>query len=327
MAATSFQQNKQKHLFAKKSIINKDYLVALILSCVLLVLDYKQNLSPLKMRADTDYTKSMPRQKITAKLMHSLRYAISIVSSPVQLSVDAPKYLAQHFEAYLHTKNKIIDENNALKITQANLNLKLQKLESLEKQNTELRALFGTNIGMHHNANLAQVLMAQINTNRQIVVINKGSNNGVTIGQPVFDTKGVIGQIIDVGSLTSTVLLISDNKCAVPVQNARTGERAILVGTNNPEQLSLINLPKTSNIEIGDLLITSGLGRRYPQGYPVGYVYAIKHLPGEDFIKILVKPAASLNKSDLVLLLAPTKDYPMNEQINERIDQARQILS
>ena len=130
-----------------------------------------------------------------------------------------------------------------------------------------------------------------------------------------------MGQIIDVGYMTSTVLLISDAKCAVPVRNNRTGERAILVGTNKLDQLSLINLPRTSSTNKGDLLVTSGLGRLYPEGYPVGLVENVTSIPGEAFIKVNVSPVALLNRNRLVLLIWPDKEQALlTKQINERMN-------
>jgi rod shape-determining protein MreC len=120
--------------------------------------------------------------------------------------------------------------------------------------------------------------------------------------------------------MTSTVLLISDSKSAVPVLNNRTGERAILVGTNSLDQLSLINLPKTASIHPGDVLVTSGLGGRYPEGYPVGKVEKVSSIPGEDFVKVMVSPIALLNRNRLVLLIWPDFDQEqLAVQINERL--------
>ena len=123
--------------------------------------------------------------------------------------------------------------------------------------------------------------------------------------------------------MTSTVLLIADSKCAVPVSDSRTGERAILVGTNNIEHLSLINLPKSSTIAVGDVLVTSGLGLRYPEGYPVGKVIEVNHAPGEEFIRVVAEPLASLSRSRWVLLLWPEKEQ---SQIIAQIHQRLKVL-
>ena len=166
----------------------------------------------------------------------------------------------------------------------------------------------------------AEILAVAASSTRQLLVLNKGSRDGVTVGQPVLDAKGVMGQIIDVGSMTSTVMLISDARCAVPIRDDRTGERGILVGSNDMNHLMLINLPKTSAVAVNDLLVTSGLGRRYPEGYPVGRVEKIVRIAGEDFITILVSPVAELNRSRLVLIIWPEQEHELlTEQIHQRL--------
>jgi rod shape-determining protein MreC len=172
-------------------------------------------------------------------------------------------------------------------------------------------------------AMVAQILAVDTTTARQLVVLNKGKRDKVYAGQPVLDAKGVMGQVVDVGLMTSTVLLISDSKSAVPVRNNRTGERAILSGINNLGQLSLINLPSTSSIAAGDLLVTSGLGGLYPEGYPVGRVEGVKNIPGDAFITVDVSPIALLNRNRLVLLIWPDKEQTkINAQISERLSVA-----
>ena len=194
---------------------------------------------------------------------------------------------------------------------------------AIKEENSELKELLLTSSKAKMKAMAAQILAVDTTIARQLVVLNKGKRNGVYVGQPVLDAKGVMGQIIDVGYMTSTVLLISDSKSAVPVRNNRTGERGILIGLNNLGQLSLINLPGTSSIAKDDLLVTSGLGRLYPEGYPVGRVVDVQSVPGEAFIKVDVSPVALLNRNRLVLLIWPDKEQAqLTLQINERMKAA-----
>ena len=197
----------------------------------------------------------------------------------------------------------------------------LQKLLLIQKENSQLKALLQTSTKANQKAMAAEILAVDTSNSRQVLVLNKGKKDGVYVGQPILDAKGVMGQIIDVGAFTRTVLLISDSKSAVPVRNNRTGERAILVGANDLELLFLINLPKTSSINPGDVLVTSGLDRRYPEGYPVGHVVQVHSLPGEDFVKVKVRPVSLLNRNRLVLLIWPDKhEEQLTAQINERLN-------
>ncbi|MGH7461879.1 MAG: rod shape-determining protein MreC, partial [Longimicrobiales bacterium] len=137
------------------------------------------------------------------------------------------------------------------------------------------------------------------------VVINKGQREGAYDGQPVVDAGGVVGQLVHVGPFSSTVLLISDPSHALPVQVNRNGLRAVAVGSGQDNALLLEYLPTNSDIREGDLIVSSGLGRRFPSGYPVGNISAIKLEPGEPFAKVTVTPSARLGRSREVLLLWP----------------------
>jgi rod shape-determining protein MreC len=252
--------------------------------------------------------------------LDSVRSGFSLLVSPMQYIVDYPVRMMGWTYSLIASKKSLINENMQLRYQQIILEAQLQKLLVLSNENSQLKQLLSASAATEMRAIAAQILAVDTTSSRQLLVLNKGKRDGVFAGQPVLDAKGVMGQIIDVGLMTSTVLLVSDAKSAVPVRNDRTGERAILVGTNSMSELSLINLPRTSSIAKGDLLVTSGLGRRYPEGYPVGLVEDIKNIPGDDFIKVSVSPIALLNRNRLVLLVWPEKEHAkLTEQINQRI--------
>ena len=252
--------------------------------------------------------------------LDNVRSCISLFISPLQYVVDYPVRVVGWVSSLIGAKKTLIDENMQLRYQQTILEAKLQKLLVISHENSQLKALLSASSSPKTSAMAAQILAVDTTSSRQLLVLNKGKRDGVITGLPVLDAKGVMGQIIDVGLMTSTVLLISDSKSAVPVRNNRTGERAILVGTNSMSQLSLINLPRTSAITTGDMLVTSGLGRRYPEGYPVGRVEEVKNIPGDDFIKVSVSPVALLNRNRLVLVVWPEEEQAaLTEQINQRM--------
>lgn len=255
------------------------------------------------------------------RYLDHVRSGFSFIVSPLQYAVDYPVRIVGWIQSLVSSKKSLVSENMRLRYQQTMLEAELQKLMIIQKENSQLKKLLLTSAQATMSVMAAQILAVDTSNSRQIVVLNKGSRDGVYVGQPILDAKGVMGQIIDVGPLTSTVLLISDSKSAVPVRNNRTGERAILIGTNDIQQLSLINLPKTSSIHPGDVLVTSGLDRRYPEGYPVGYVKQVISIPGEDFVKVKVSPVALLNRNRLVLLLSADKEQEkLTAEINERLD-------
>lgn len=297
MAISSQQNSKHDRLFIKGGHSQAGFVLALVFSIVLMFSDYHY------------------------QYLNSVRSTFSLIVSPLQYAVDYPVRVVGWVQSLVGSKKALIDENMQLRYQETMLEAELQKLLVIQKENSQLKELLLTSSQADMRAMASQILAVDTSTARQILVLNKGKRDGVYVGQPVLDAKGVMGQVIDVGPLTSTILLISDSKSAVPVRNNRTGERAILAGTNSMEHLSLINLPKTSSIHPGDVLVTSGLGGRYPEGYPVGHVEEVSSMPGEDFVKVKVTPVALLNRNRLVLLIWPGfEQEQLAEQINERLN-------
>lgn len=298
MAVISSQPNNyQSRLFAKGRHSSLGFVFALVLSLAFMVTDYHY------------------------RCLDSIRSGFSLFVSPIQYAVDYPVRVFGWVSSLISTKKALVSENMQLRYQQTMLEAQLQKLLVISNENLQLKELLAASSTAQMKAMAAQILAVDTTTSRQLLVLNKGKRDGVFAGQPVLDAKGVMGQIIDVGLITSTVLLISDSKSAVPVRDDRTGERAILVGTNSMIELSLVNLPRTSSITKGDLLVTSGLGRRYPEGYPVGRVESVHTIPGDEFIKVRVSPIALLNRSRLVLLVWPEENYAeLTSEIKKRMD-------
>ncbi|KTC73394.1 rod shape-determining protein MreC [Legionella bozemanae] len=297
MVISSQQNNKYNRLFSRSGYSSIGFVLALVFSVFLMFSDYHY------------------------RYLDNVRSGFSIVVAPLQYAVDYPVRVIGWIQSLVSAKKALIAENMQLRYQQTMLEAELQKLIVIQKENLQLKELLLTSSQANMSAMAAQILAVDTSNSRQVVVLNKGKRDGAYVGQPVLDAKGVMGQIVDIGPITSTVLLISDSKSAVPVRNNRTGERAILVGTNDIEQLSLINLPKTSSIHPGDVLVTSGLDRHYPEGYPVGLVEEVNSIPGEDFVKVKVKPVALLNRNRLVLLIWPDAEQEqLNAQINERLN-------
>ncbi|HHT0593777.1 TPA: rod shape-determining protein MreC [Legionella anisa] len=294
---SSQQNNKHNRLFSRSGYSSIGFVLALAFSVFLMFSDYHY------------------------RYLDNVRSGFSLVVAPLQYAVDYPVRVIGWVQSLVSAKKALIAENMQLRYQQTMLEAELQKLIVIQKENLQLKELLLTSSQANTSAMAAQILAVDTSNSRQVVVLNKGKRDGAYVGQPVLDAKGVMGQIVDIGPITSTVLLISDSKSAVPVRNNRTGERAILVGTNDIEQLSLINLPKTSSIHPGDVLVTSGLDRHYPEGYPVGLVEEVNSIPGEDFVKVKVKPVALLNRNRLVLLIwSDAEQEQLNAQINERLN-------
>ena len=239
-----------------------------------------------------------------------VRSTLSTLVYPIQVAVNLPVEAGRWVLESLATRRELLLENERLREQQNLINSRLQRYEVLEAENKRLRELLGSTIDFKEKVLIAELLSVQMEPDRHLFEINKGARDSVYEGQPVVDAKGVIGQVIHVSTFSSTVLLITDPSHAVPVQINRNGLRAIAVGTGQNDNLLLEHLPTNADIEIGDLIVSSGLGKRFPRGYPVGQIAAISHEPGSAFAKVSVSPSAALEQSREVLLLWPNGSEP-----------------
>ncbi|WP_338516065.1 rod shape-determining protein MreC [Candidatus Legionella polyplacis] len=231
-----------------------------------------------------------------------LRNNILMLVYPIQFIINGFIKAFQLVYFFFISKFYFIKEIRKLNYEIFFLKIRLHRLNFIERENLELRKLLFASIRRSIKTIVADVIFTSINSAKQIMVLNKGINDGVYIGQTVLDSKGFVGKIIDVGRNTSTVLLIIDSKSSFLAKDIRNGNYFILKG-NNSNNLLLINAYGKSSVYKGDVLVTSGLGCTYPEGYPIGYITNIKNVTGNFFLKVIVKPFSSLNKDHLVLLL------------------------
>ncbi len=234
---------------------------------------------------------------------HRARASFSVLVLPIQYLVSLPINLANDVIQEISSQQRLINENADLKTTVIFLKAQAQKQAAIESENQQLRELLQSSNDRSDWVSEAQLLAIAPDPFVHQVVINKGTNANVFVGQPVLDAYGVMGQVVQVEPLTSRVLLLTDPESAIPVQVERNGVRAIAVGDASTGLMKLQHVTDTTDIQEGDQLITSGLGERYPFGYPVGTVFSVIHHPGGSFTTILVTPSAHLTRSRLVLLV------------------------
>lgn len=232
-----------------------------------------------------------------------------------QLSL-LPSY-AQHWASgSLQSKEALRRENMQLKSQLIHAQAKLQQQDYILAQNARLQGILSTTKPEQFDLNLAQVIGTDTNLLRQIVVINKGAQDGVQVGQTVIDEDGILGQIINVYPNTSRLLLITDEQQSVAVTVKRTGQRAIVTGKGIPTSLSLDYVFKTSDVRVGDELVSSGLGGRIPAGYRVGRIAHIEDTQADNFRSIEVTPTANFIDNAYVLILQDKLINKNNTVIN-----------
>lgn len=248
----------------------------------------------------------------------AVRSTLSAVVYPLQYVVNLPFDAAEWVTDSLVTRQSLMEENQRLKQDHLLFSSRLQRYEILEAENQRLRELLESSFRLNDKVLVAELIEIHLQSFRRQVVINKGKREGAYDGQPIVDASGIMGQIVHVGPFSSTVLLITDPNHALPVQVNRNGLRAIAVGAGQTDKLLLEHLPNNADIKVGDLIISSGLGRRFPSGYPVGQIEKITLDPGEPFAKVMINPSAQLSKSREVLMVWPYEHInSMSEEVAE----------
>ncbi|WP_108124752.1 rod shape-determining protein MreC [Saccharospirillum mangrovi] len=232
-----------------------------------------------------------------------VRQALSYLVSPVQQLIRMPTDMVQWSSRTFAERDELLDDNQSLRSQVLILQQKVQQLAVLQAENQRLRSLLGATERFEASYLTAEMISIDPDPFTHQVIINRGAQDGVYIGQAVLDATGLFGQVIQVDSLSSRVLLVADANHAVPVQVNRNGMRSILVGTGDLTTLELEFVPETADIQVGDLLMTSGLASRFPEGYPVAEVQAVEHNPGEPFAQIRARPLAALARSRNLLLV------------------------
>ena len=235
--------------------------------------------------------------------MEVVRNSLSYVLYPLQYTIDLPIRLYHWSDETLSTHKTLLHEKRRLEDFQLLNKVRLQKLDILEKENKRLRKLLSATPKLTEKILIAEIINVDVDPYRQLTIINKGSNDEVYISQPIIDAQGVIGQTIHVSAKSSTVMLITDASHALPVQVDRTGLRAIAFGTGKIEHLDLRHISHNADIQIGDTLITSGLGGHFPANYPVATITHIERSPDEAFVTVDAEPLALLDRSREVLLV------------------------
>ena len=234
---------------------------------------------------------------------NSIRSVLSLPAAPVQYAVNLPARVVDDVSKYFRSHNTLVAENAQLKSEQLLLRIRLQRLVAIESENNYLKALLQSSRKVNGRTLIAELLAVAAEPFVNQVTLDKGRRDGVYVGQPVLDADGVMGQVIEAGPVTSRVLLINDSRSGIAVQNVRSGIRAVASGNNYSDRLHLLYVPKTTDIRIGDLFLTSGLGDHYPEGYPVGTVVSVTKDPSHQFAEISLQPSAHLDKSRQVLLI------------------------
>lgn len=238
----------------------------------------------------------------SAKVRDSRAY-LSLLLTPLQWIVDVPSRVAGEVSELVVDRRLLIKENTYLKAEALQLELKTQQNAALIQENDRLRALLKGAGRVQYDVGLVELIGVNPDPFQHQVIINQGSEQNVRLGQPVLDAGGIMGQVTELAHYTSRVMLITDARHALPVEINRNGFRSIALGKGQLDELELDYVPDTADVQVGDLVVTSGLAGRFPRGYPVAEIREVIRDPGQPFTKVIITPTALLDKSRHLLLV------------------------
>jgi len=238
------------------------------------------------------------------------RQQLGLAAQPLWWVAGLPGKLGARLQDDAATLGQLTEENRRLRDELLISNARLTRLSAAVADNAQLRALLGAAGNRGLDVQLAAVLNIDLDPTRQRLVIDAGSRDGVHVGQPVIDAGGLLGQIVQVMPTYSTVLLLTDPDHAVPVMVQRSGVRLLASGNGRSDQLQLVNVPLNADIKDGDVVVTSGLGGRFPPGFPVGTVADLHADDSRTFLVGELRPAAHLDRGRNVLLLKAAAAVP-----------------
>jgi rod shape-determining protein MreC len=245
-----------------------------------------------------------------AHYLEQVRYVLQAAAYPLELAVNSPPAAWRWVKDSLQTRESLEAENTRLRANARDLELRAMRYEALARENGELRGLREAVPPVADRWLPAEIVNIQLSSLRQRLLLNRGVANGVFKGQAVLDDKGLIGQTTHVGPWSAEVILITDPEHAVPVRVERTGLRTIAVGAGDTASLALPYLPGNADIKSGDLLVSSGLGGVFPEGYPVARVTEVHRDAVQPLAQVRAAPLAHVDTDSEVMLVWFRADHP-----------------
>ncbi|MDD9889769.1 MAG: rod shape-determining protein MreC [Gammaproteobacteria bacterium] len=255
--------------------------------------------------------------------LDKVRYGLGYATTPIYWVADIPTRVSFWVDDVFVSRTDLLEENEVLREELLVAQRELQLLESLASENSRLLALNEATGGIEGDVLPAEIINVSPDPFSKRVLINKGANDGVFIGQPLLDANGLMGQIDEVLPYTSWALLITDSHHVTPVEVNRNGERALARGSRTTtNELELEFVTQTQDMQAGDRLVSSGMGQVYPKNYPVAEIISVYSDPGLDFATVRARPLAQMASTRHVMLVFQTEETQL-----EPVPEAEQLVS
>ena len=231
------------------------------------------------------------------------REKVALATQPIWWLASSPTRLFRAGTETLATRAQLQADNERKRHELQLAIARIHRLNAVADENVRLRRLLGGTRGYALDVRMAGIVDIDLDPFRQRLVLDAGADAGVEVGQALIDSGGVMGQVVEVQPHRSIALLVTDPDHAVPVQIARSGLRTIAYGTGRSDRLLLPNIPQSADVKVGDLLITSGIGGRFPAGFPVATITKLNPDQLRLFVVGEAMPAAHLDRGNEVLLI------------------------
>ncbi|KAA9131021.1 rod shape-determining protein MreC [Marinihelvus fidelis] len=242
----------------------------------------------------------------SGRFIPRIRAALDYAVEPVYLLAELPARALRGVAGYSRSWSRLAAENERLESQVLGQSAQMLQMAALVEENQRLRDLLRATEGRQLDFRFAELISVSLDPYAHQVVIDRGQVDGVSVGQAVIDGLGVMGQVESIQWGQSRVRLISDPEHALPVQILRTGQRTVAYGTGDPARLRLPNLPIQADVRPDDMLVTSGLGDRFPAGFPVAVISAIDRDTDGAFAMVEARPTAALDRGrEVLLVIAP----------------------
>lgn len=255
----------------------------------------------------------------------NVRYLLNSSVAPLQYAANLPRSMFDGMYERFNNMKTLVDNNNLLKNEVLVLKSNLLLLDQYKEENNRLRQLLDSPYIRDERKVVTEVMAVDSSPYRHEVVIDKGHTDGVYEGQPVINEKGIVGQVVNVSAHNSRVLLLTDSNNSIPVQVLRNDIRIIAAGNGDTDSIQLEYIPTSTDIRTGDLLVTSGLGGRYPEGYPVAYVTSVKNDNRRPFSEIEAKPVVEFERLRYLLLVWPDQERQKQAQTAEQAEKQQVV--
>lgn len=244
------------------------------------------------------------------RYLESVRSTLSVLVAPIQQLATLPGSAWRQASEFFVTQHGLVEDNRALRLQHEQDAVRLAQLQALQKENQHLHELMAMQQRGGFSAKFAEIVYAERDVFKRLVLIDKGAEAGVEVGQVVMDDVGIVGQVTRVYPWLSEVTLITEKDHAVPVQVLRNGLRTIVFGAGDTSQLSLRYMPVSSDIQVGDELVTSGIDGLYPPGIPVARVEKIERDPAYPFARVICLPLAGTDNYRHLMILSGLSKLP-----------------